>query len=305
MNTKSRIRLLKVLLSSMFLALAVIAATFISLDIPLFGVKGVELNPAGIFTSFPAILFGPFYGGLVAGLTDLISFFLKPQGAYIPLISLVVFIGGFLKGVIWLIIKKADKKHIQIFVLVLMSVILIFGVFNHISLLKDNVTDSFISGKDTVMNKDEIDALISEGELGFASKAAYTLTKYSKAEKYSENLAMNINFITLGFEIAAVLGLVLLALDYVIDKADVRKGRVKRISYIKILITVLVPGLIVTVLNTQVLIMTIAVFSGRSFLIVLIPRIIPSFISHIVQAYYISILYDIYSRLDISKNLSI
>lgn len=59
----------------MFLALAVITATFISIDIPLFGVKGVELNPAGIFTTFPAILFGPLYGGLVAGLTDLIAFF--------------------------------------------------------------------------------------------------------------------------------------------------------------------------------------------------------------------------------------
>lgn len=52
-----------------------------------------------------------------------------------------------------------------------MCVILILGIYNHISVLKENVTDSIISSKDTVISKETLDSLISEGKIGVTASS--------------------------------------------------------------------------------------------------------------------------------------
>lgn len=286
----------KIIISAMFLSLAVISATFIAIDIPLFGIKGLELNPSVIFYTFPALLFGPLYGGIVAGMTDALSFFLKPQGSFIPWISVVVFLGGVLKGFIWKGLKKFNDKKVRIVALVIVLVILASGLANRIMLLNDGVYKGYIASERNVVSKDTVDNLIEEGKASYATKAAAKLSIYAKEGAYKSDFSKSINYLTIGFEVASLLGLILLFIDFLISRFDAKKGRERKASYIKVLIAVLIPGLFVTTLNTQVLIWFISIFNTRSFMIMWLLRIIPSFLSHTIQAYYVAILYDVYVK---------
>ena len=75
--------------------------TTLSLYIPLFGQNGMSVGISGIFSMLPAFLFGPVYGMIVSGLSDLLGYLLKPMGAYLPLMTLIVALGGFLRGALW------------------------------------------------------------------------------------------------------------------------------------------------------------------------------------------------------------
>ena len=286
----------KVIISAMFLSLSIISSTFISLDIPLFGVKGLELNPSVIFYTFPALLFGPLYGGIVAGLSDVLSHFIKPQGAFIPWISIVIFLGGFLKGLIWKGLKKANDKKVRIITLIVVVVIGLVGFSNRLMLYKDDVYKGFVATENNVVESENVKDIIDTGEASYVTKIADKLTMYAKEGQYKGSLSRNINYLTVGFELAFLLGFLLLLIDYSISRVDAKKGRERQVSYIKVLIAVLIPGLFVTTLNTQILIWFISVFNGRAFMIMWIPRIIPSFVSHTIQAYYVAILYDIYRK---------
>lgn len=293
----------KVVISAMFLSLSVIAASFISLDIPIFGMKGFELNPSSIFYSFPALLFGPFYGAVVAGLTDFLSFLIRPSGgAYIPWISLVIALGGLIKGFMWLFLKKLSDMKVRLIALILVLVIGIFGISNLLLIKNDGLSTKTIASKTTVLEKEEVSRLLDDGKVSYPSKLAFNLTTYAKAESFKEVFARNLNFLSLGFLLAFFLGLILLLIDLTMFFIDRKKNKTRNLSYIKVLIAVLIPSLLVTTLNTQVLILFVSVFSGRSFLLVWIPRIIPSIISHTIQAYFIAILYDLYIRVFEKKN---
>ncbi len=286
----------KIIISAMFLSLAVISATFISIDLPLFGIKGLELNPSVIFYTFPALLFGPLYGGIVAGMTDVLSFVLKPQGAFIPWISVVVFLGGVLKGFIWMGLKKVSDRKLRIVSLVVVLVLLASGLANRIMLLNDGIYKGYIASEKNVLDKDAVENLIEEGKASYATKAASKLSVYAKEGAFKADFSKNVNYLTVGFEAASLLGLILLIIDFLIGRSDAKKGRERKASYIKILVAVLIPGLLVTTLNTQVLIWFISIFNTRSFMIMWVLRIIPSFISHTIQAYYVAILYDVYIK---------
>jgi hypothetical protein len=52
---------------------------------------------AGIFSSLPAIFFGPVFGGASSGIIDILGFLLKPTGPYMPEMTAAAIAGGVLK----------------------------------------------------------------------------------------------------------------------------------------------------------------------------------------------------------------
>ncbi|HBM81036.1 MAG TPA: ECF transporter S component, partial [Clostridiaceae bacterium] len=46
----------------------------------------------------PAILFGPLYGGIASGILDVLGYMLKPDGAYIPWLTVTAIAGGIITG---------------------------------------------------------------------------------------------------------------------------------------------------------------------------------------------------------------
>ena len=82
---REAIKLRRMLVSALLLAIALVLKTFFSIDIPLLGENGMSVGIAGVFSMLPSILFGPFYGAAVSGLSDLLGYIIKPGGAYMPL----------------------------------------------------------------------------------------------------------------------------------------------------------------------------------------------------------------------------
>lgn len=91
----------KIIISAMFLALAIIIGRF-RIVIP--GLFRIIFN--GPFYKFIAIIFGPIYGTIISFLTETIGVILNPVGNYIWLFSIVTALRGFFIGYLWQITCK-------------------------------------------------------------------------------------------------------------------------------------------------------------------------------------------------------
>ena len=72
--TKASSSLRRMAVSALFLSIALVLKTFFSFQIPLFGQNGMSVGISGVFSMMPSLLFGPFYGAAVSGLSDLLGY---------------------------------------------------------------------------------------------------------------------------------------------------------------------------------------------------------------------------------------
>jgi len=96
------------------------------------GNAGMRIGISRFFSKLPALLFGPIYGGLTDGIIDILGYFIKPDGAYIPLLTLTAALGGVLVGLMWKGAKKINTKLFRNIFLVIFALFLIFGIANYI-----------------------------------------------------------------------------------------------------------------------------------------------------------------------------
>lgn len=399
----------RITISAVFLSLALVTKTFTTFNIPIFGAGGMKVGFSGIFTTFPAFLFGPLYGGIVSAASDFLGTIIKPDGAYIPWITVVAFAGGFIKGAMWKLLTEKAVVRLRTVIVVLLAAVGLSGAVFHVSLNSSGVMNGFVayqtslptrgqleereispisgvitelakynndvitltsapkgdmvlpayavidgySSKITKIGKGAFPAIETEAKIyipssytsidsdAFSDISGYTVVSEAgrAAEKYaldkgikfelSENIEKNslelssselssggfsfkssdtyrkylagyINLATLGLEVTAFAGLVIIAVDAIFGKK--RKNENPEIDtdsknaapYFKIFISIFVSGLFVTTVNTEILRYFIPAWSGRAFIILWIPRLIEEMLVRIFQAYIISILYGIY-----------
>jgi len=425
--TKRSKLILRISLTAMFLAFAVVSKLLLPINIPLLGAGGMKVGLAGIFTAFPAFMFGPVYGGITSALSDILGYLIKPDGAYIPWLSLTAFLGGFLKGLIWMGIVRLAKRSIKIagrtriITVALLLVIGILGLSAQISLNNDGVMNGLAAiqsdlptrgainslelsplsaltvdlaqyNKDTHTLKSATSESAEDGVLTVPDTIHYDGTSYyitkvganafsectdvnkfilagnqiktidkaafeglegftiaaaagSAAEKFASDngiafevcedgmslsttfdkfeqdgtglkvtvdgftvrtsdtfrkyLAGYANFATIGLEIVALAGILFVAIDLILEKtvkknAPEKKGRFK-FSFVMIFVAIFVSGLVTTTINTEILILALEAWKGRSFMILWIPRAIEEMVVCLVQAYIISVLYGVYT----------
>lgn len=96
----------KIIICAFCLALALIIGRF---KLILFG-GTVKLTFDGIFYKFAAIIIGPFYGLLIAFLSEMLGAILNPVGNYIFLLSVTEGLHGLLVGIVWRLFDK-NKFH--------------------------------------------------------------------------------------------------------------------------------------------------------------------------------------------------
>lgn len=118
--------------TALFIGLALVLRMF-STSIYFFGVLGMRISFAGIFSKLPALLFGPFMGGLTGGALDILGYLIKPEGAYIPLITLTAILENIIAGLLWMKLKDADVKRLQVAMWVIFASIGVIGGVNMIS----------------------------------------------------------------------------------------------------------------------------------------------------------------------------
>jgi len=119
----------KIIQTSLLIALA-LAVRSLSVMITFMGAPGMRISFAHVFSRMPALLFGPFFGGLSTGIDDVFGYIIKPEGAYIPLLTLTQILDGVLTGFIFKEFKKAETKRIQTTMWVTFIIIGVIGLVN-------------------------------------------------------------------------------------------------------------------------------------------------------------------------------
>lgn len=282
----------RITISAVFLSISLVLKTAFSFYIPVFGQNGMSIGISGIFSIMPSILFGPVYGAVVSGLSDFLGYLLKPAGTYIPLMTLVVAAGGFIRGVLWVALLKKDGRKIRIIAAVFSVLLLIFGICNIVSLSMDGINNDFYAH----VRKEDIDT----DNMHFISRMLITRTIDTKAP--AENLAAYTTYVTAGVIGCAVFGIILLAADLFISKKllkDSSKGQITQL-----LLAMVGSGLIVTTLNTVVLRETVyTAWKVLPFAVLWIPRAIEEILGNTVKAYFVAVLLGIFNRQRVLKEL--
>ncbi len=188
--------LYRMVLSALFLATALVVKTFGSLNIPIFGAGGMRVGLTGVFTAFPAFLFGPIYGGVVSGLSDLIGYIIKPEGAYIPWLTVMAFVGGLVKGALWKYVIKSSKAFRIASASLLLVCAIVGGAF-HVALIGDGVQPGLIAVKEQLPTRGQVEQM----ELSPLSSAAVSLAKYNKDNFTLQKVASNASEIAVPAEI--------------------------------------------------------------------------------------------------------
>ncbi len=169
---KARIHLYRLTVTGVLIALAMVTKLLTGFSIPILGPGGMKVGFSGIFTALPAFLFGPIYGGVASALSDMIGAFVKPEGAYIPWLTVSAFLGGCVKGLIFMGLKKAGGRKGAAAFLSVFLLVSAFGTANHLALRADGVVDSLITTKETVPTKDQTSAMTLSPLSAFSTKLA-------------------------------------------------------------------------------------------------------------------------------------
>jgi hypothetical protein len=122
----------KIVFTGIIIAMALAVRTF-SQMIYIGGVPAMRVGISGIFSKVPALLFGPFFGGLSGAVVDIVGFLMNPMGAYLPWYTLTAIFSGVLTAVLWIYLKKFDVEKFQKLFIVIFVLIGAVGVVNHIS----------------------------------------------------------------------------------------------------------------------------------------------------------------------------
>ena len=281
--SKNAFHLRKLLICALFLSITLILKTFFTLQIPLFGENGMRIGVAGVFTALPAILFGPIYGAAVSALADVLGYLLKPTGAFMPLMTLVVLLGGIARGLLWLFFRNKRALSLRIAVGCIIAIVAIIAIANFAFLNQDGIGPGlYDNGTDIdTRNMHAVSKLLIMRTQGASDPAA----------------SLNGYIVTLTTGLIGFCGfcLLLLLLDYLLSKRKDAAG--DRGSVLGLLLTMVLSGLLVTTLNTIIL-REILYPSWKllPFMVVYIPRVIEELVSACINTYFISLLYGFLLR---------
>ncbi len=244
----------KIVQTSLLIALA-LAVRSLSIMIPFMGAPGMRISFAHIFSRMPAMLFGPFWGGLATGIVDILGFLIRPEGAYIPFLTLTQVLDGVIVGFVFKGIKNIEVKRIQ-----------------------TGMGLGFIT-------------LAIIGTVNLVISKFYSQSSVSQA---LDSMGKRKDYLLLGLIAVAVIGLLLLFINFVLQKkfpdSEVHK------YYLKVALAFASAGIPVTILNTYILILFISSLSEIGFVVFLIPRLVEEIFLVATTSYITAFLLGIYDK---------
>lgn len=217
------------------------------------GGAGMRVGISGFFSVLPALLFGPVYGGLASGMIDILAYFIKPEGGYLPFLTVTAILGGILTGLLWKYAKNISTSLFKKIFGIVFAVIGMIGAINWLII-------SFIP----------------------SSEYASLLLSFEK----------KISFLTAWPLAAGILAFLIFILDAFLRKKDGQPD-----DFIKLFTVLFIANIIVTTLNTFILMIFIPALGNLAFLVFYIPRFIEECILTILQSYVVSYFLRIYNRI--------
>lgn len=119
----------KLVLSALLIAVTVALKCTASIMLPFAGAGGMRISLSVFFSKLPAILFGPAFGAMSSVLNDVIPTLIKPDGAYIPLLTVTAALGGLMCGFLWNTAVRINAVRFKkIFVAIFVSLFIIGAV---------------------------------------------------------------------------------------------------------------------------------------------------------------------------------
>lgn len=292
----SSIHLRRLIISAIFLSLALIIRFYFTHYIPLFGVPGMRVGFHEMFVVMPAILFGPLLGGITAGLADVLGFALRPSGTFIPLMTVSAVLGGVIRGAVWLLLRRRNPVYMRRVVIAMAIVFLFAGLLNIFMLNADGITADFY----TYNYSGEIDT----SSKAFISRWLIERTQFE--EDRARILSGLITSVTLGAIGAGAFALLLLLLIDFALSVQLKKFNMEYGSAMPLLLTMLASGWIVNSINTVLLMhFLFPQWQELPFITIWFPRIIQNTIVTTVSTYFVAILLGVCNREKILKKLII
>ena len=238
----------KLVLTGLFIAVAVVMSLF-DIPVPIGGAIGLRISLSGIVSKIPAVLYGPVWGCVASGVTDVLCHFAKPEGAFNIFFTITSALGGLMVGAFARVFKvntlEFNDKIFKRFVLVTAF----FGLAGFINMgLVSFVPDSAYS-----------EFLLSMG----TTKSGMPVIDY-----------INFAFVS-AFVITAVISLINLCYKKLSHDTNT--------TFVKILITLFISNIIVTTINSYI-ILKMYITSDIALLVFYIPRLAEEVIVTCIQA---------------------
>jgi ECF transporter S component (folate family) len=252
--SSSKTQINQIIQTALLIGLALALRSF-SIMVVFMGAPGMRVSFAAIFTRMPAILFGPFYGGIAGGIVDIAGYLIKPEGPYIPFLTLTSIADGIIAGYVWQFLRGRSTKMIQ---------------------------------------KGLWITFISIGSIGLFNIALTNLYPGSSIALALDSMGERKEYMVLGLVAIAVIGLILLTIDYAVrykfPDAVVNK------YYLKVLLTFLVAGVPVTTINSYILLFYFAGLKKIGFFLFWIPRLLEELLMAVLISYITAFLLSVYDR---------
>ena len=310
---KSQIRLRRFVASAMFLSIALVLRTFFSFYIPIFGETGLRVGIHGIFAIMPAILFGPVYGMLVAGLSDLLGHFIRPSGAWLFQITIIAAFGGLLRGLIWRGLCNKDVRVMRGIVTASVILFVSFGAINTAIFRSDNLYANFFDKLDreymaALLDTFDESALydyqyetLGVSDLNIMSRIVVTrslIPVTSNIDLLNERLVTgnkNISANTRIFTVVpmgiAAFGFILLIFDFILSRKMEKKNSV---CIFPLIFSIILSAAFINTFNTIILRQVVFTsWQEVSFFVVWLPRILPALVISSVNVYLAVFLYNL------------
>jgi len=261
-------KLRAVTFTALLVAVAVIVNMF-RFTIPIGGVPALRITFSGVFLQFAAIVFGPAAGGIANGLSDVISHFIKPEGAYLPPLTVTAVLRGASVGLMWRLTKNAGFKSAGALFLAFFIMFGLWGAVNTLAIA--------------------------------ASAGGPYLAFLRQIGAQNEWVNTNRIFSSTG-RIIVTAGPVVVSAVVIAAYGIARLARRKKtdagnapVNYLRFCIATGIPCLLFTTVNTQIL-RVYFLLPERAFVFLWIPRFVEEIILVLINAYVLTVLMNIYNK---------
>jgi len=291
----------RMVISAMFLALALVMRTVFRAYIPIFGESGMRISIHVIFSAMPAILFGPIYGAIVAGLSDFIGFHLSPTGAWIPQLTLTAILGGFVRGGLWMILRDRNTALMRNCVVVISVLVLGIGVYNIAALSSDGVNRTFYDAYtlDLSVNDQGLPVRSIDHDrvntIGMSIISRMAVTRTINNREPAEGLSEFITFVTITMIGIGIFGFLLILVDWAANKFIIKEQNGAKTM--ALLLAMMTAAILVNTLNTIFLRQTaFPAWQLLPFSVVWLPRVIQAAATTTIITYFVAMLLEICER---------
>jgi len=274
-------------ISAMFLAIAVTMRVYFSNYIPIFGESGLRIGLHGMFSAMPAILFGPIYGAIVSGLTDFLGHHIRPSGAFNPLFTLTSILGGFIRGAVWMFLRNRATLTMRNIVIVLSFLIISIGVANTIALNADGVGRDFYDN----FASDYADS-VDTSEMNLISRMA--IVRSIDTQNPANILDDFITFSTVAMIGVGAFGLLLVVLDWAIKRFFLNDHKIATMA---LLLAMMTAAVLTNTINTYILReMVLPSWQYLPFFAVWFFRVMPTIGTTVINTFFVAFMLGVCNR---------